>query len=81
MKTQSSSQQKQIVLNISSPSDSWYKKLEALSSPCAASKLPDLIMNAETMGRLPAAIVGTALTNLSHSNHVPTNYAPAINGN
>ncbi len=39
-----------------------------------------LANNAETMGGLPAAIVGTTTKHLSHSNHVPTNYAPPING-
>jgi len=36
-------------------------------------------MNAETVGRVPAAIVGTTTKHLSHSNHVPTIYAPPIN--
>jgi hypothetical protein len=36
-------------------------------------------MNAATIGRVPAAIVGTTTKHLSHSNYVPTNYTPCIN--
>ncbi len=37
-------------------------------------------MNAETIGRLPAPVVGTTTKHLSHWNHVPPSYAPPING-
>jgi hypothetical protein len=58
---------------------SFYRESTSTEQSLRCVKLPDLIMNAETISRVAAAIVGTTTKHLSNSNHVPTNYAPPIN--